>query len=154
MAKNIFIAILLILQSNIGLAQTKPPAFDTDRLTAIVSNFTRLAYTKSDMDSLIGYMGFPLYIHEGKAKRVFASAVEMRKELQKKYKREKFNAVGYLIDSISSPSLCPLPDLKARTCICLTAHVVLPEIGNGVSLMTTFYLDRRAPYKVIATVNH
>ena len=46
MTKNIFIAALLLLLINIGLAQTKPPAFDTDRLTAIVSNFTRLAYIK------------------------------------------------------------------------------------------------------------
>lgn len=154
-SKYAVLFITLLLFQAAAWAQSRPVP-DTARLINIVSDFTRLAYTKADKDSLIGLMGFPLYIHEGKAKRIFNSAADLRKELQKKYKNEKFSPVEYYIDSISGPAFCRLPELKTKTCICLTAHLVLPHTGQdpkGMILATTFYLERKPPYKVIGTSN-
>ncbi|MFN8242712.1 MAG: hypothetical protein U0X40_01550 [Ferruginibacter sp.] len=155
MTKTVFCIIFLFLLQVTAFPQATG-RIDTIRVKEIVSDFTRLAYTKADKDSLIGLMGFPLYIHEGKAKRIFNSAADLRKELQKKYKNEKFSPVEYYIDSISGPAFCRLPELKTKTCICLTAHLVLPHTGQdpkGMILATTFYLERKPPYKVIGTSN-
>ena len=125
---------------------------DTNLIKNNILEFTRLSFSKSSPDSIIKFCGFPFYSKNWRSKKVYSSSAELKAELKRIFKKEKFKPVVYKTESIFKTDYCVNNHFKAKKIICFKMRIHMPYVGEGSAgsgLLGTFYIDTNFPYHIL-----
>lgn len=131
---------------------TKP---DTNQIKSKLMDFTRLSFKRTEVDSMLAFLSFPLYSKAWRSTKTYRSAKQLQKEQKEILMRTRFRQLAYTVESLHQIKNRKNAFIKNKNYTCFQMTVHLPEVGEapgGSYQKTIFYVEKKKPYKIIGIV--
>lgn len=150
--KKYLVTIFLFLCAGALSAQKIRATADSNQIKDKLVEFTRLYYKRTEVDSLVNFLAFPLYSKQWYGNKTWRSAKQFKQELKANLMRSKFRQTRYTVQSIYQLKNKKNPAIRVNNYTCYQMIVHLPDIGegdNGSYVKFSFYVREKKPYKIV-----
>lgn len=150
--KKYLVTIFLFLCAGALSAQKITATADSNQIKDKLVEFTRLYYKRTEVDSLVNFLAFPLYSKQWYGNKTWRSAKQFKQELKAVLMRSKFRQTRYTVQSIYQLKNKKNPAIRVNNYTCYQMIVHLPDIGegeNGSSVKFSFYVEKKKPYQIV-----
>ena len=154
--KKILVIIFLFLCANSLSAQKVTATADSNQIKNKLIEFTRLYYKRTEVDSLVNFLSFPLYSKQWYGSKTWRSAKQFRQELKAILMRSKFRQTRYTVQSIYQLKNKKNTAIRVNNYTCYQMIIHLPDIGegdNGSYVKFSFYVEKKKPYKIVGVTS-